>query len=147
MNHNIRKILFRNSDVFRKNKIKFEKIMLGNGNMIGGGNKIIIDYDNYNYIFEESEIDDNHYILYSKNDEDCVTVIISKEDQVAEIHSIGNYKSCLMAITNEGVGSTLLKITLKMLKKYKQKLGIKMIILTDNSLIRCKKMILNYLKC
>ena len=34
------------------------------------------------------------------------------ENKIAEIHGIGNYKSCLDDI-NTNVGSTLLKITLK----------------------------------
>jgi len=57
----------------------------------------------------------------------------------AEIHGIGNDKSCLHDIkTNISVGSLLLKITLKMFKKYHKKLNIKHVILTDNSLKFCK---------
>jgi len=49
---------------------------------------------------------------------------------------IGNYESCLVD-TNVNVGSTLLKITIKMLKKYKDRFNIDKIILTDNSIKKC----------
>jgi hypothetical protein len=45
----------------------------------------------------------NHYILYSKNEDDCVSIIISKDDRTAEIHGIGNYKSYLYD-TNQNMG-------------------------------------------
>ena len=57
-------------------------------------------------------MDDDYYILFSKDEkEECVMIIISKEEKSAEIHGIGNYQSCFMD-TNENVGSTLLKITI-----------------------------------
>ena len=81
---------------------------------------------------------DNHYILWSKEKEECIYVIFSEKDNTTEIHAVGNYQSCLYA-TNQNVGSNLLKITLKMLKKYKDKFNIKMVILTDNSIKKCDK--------
>ena len=56
--------------------------------------------------------------MYSKQDEDCIIVVISKDDKTAEIHSasfalakatvlkgrIGNYKTCLRD-TNRNIGS------------------------------------------
>lgn len=114
-------MLLRNSDLLNKNNIKLNNINnINNFQQKGGYNKLRIEHNNNDYIFEESEIDKNHYILNSKNNDECVIVIISKEDKIAEIHSIGNYKSCLYN-TNENVGSELLKITIKMLKKYKKK--------------------------
>lgn len=111
-----------------------------NNNLIGGGKTLSVSYNDSIYKFEESEIDDNHFILYSyeENPLDCVSIIISKEDKLAEIHGIGNYQKCLQN-SNTNIGSTLLKITIKMLKKYKDKLGINMITLTDNSIKNCGK--------
>jgi hypothetical protein len=80
------------------------------------------------------------FLDYEENPLDCVSIIISKEYKLAEIHGIGNYKNCLQN-SNTNVGSTLLKITIKMLKKYKNKLGINMIILTDNSIKICLQML------
>ena len=135
MNKDYRKIVYRNSNLFRKNKVKFNDIFK-NINQIGGSKKLSIKYNDHKYIYEESEIDDNHYFLYSKENEECVFIVISKKDKTAEIHGIGNYKTCLYD-SNQNVGSTLLKITLKMLKKYKDKFNIDLIILTDNSVKQC----------
>jgi hypothetical protein len=136
MNRDILRILYKNSDIFRKNKVKLDNISIIDQNV--EGNKLNINFNNHNYKFEESNINANHYILYSKEDDNCVIVIISKKDNTAEIHGIGNYKTCLYE-SNQNVGSILLKLTIKMLKKYKNKFNIKMIILADNSLKQCGK--------
>lgn len=103
----------------------------------GKGNKLSIEYKEHKYKFIESEIDDNYYILYTLDDKfSCVSVIINKEAREAEIHEIGNDKTCVN-LSNVKVGSILLKITIKMLKKYKDKFNINKIILTDNSIKSC----------
>lgn len=133
MNRDIRKILYKNSNLLRLNKVKINDILTIS--QTGGANILTVQFNHNDYKFEESGIDDNHFILYSKNETECVTVIISKKDKIAEIHSIGDYKTCLYE-SNINVGS-LLKITMKMLQKYKTKFDITMIILTDNSLKKC----------
>ena len=70
MNKNIRKILYRNSDLLRKDKVLLNKILLINQK--GSGKKLTIEYNNDKYIFEESNLDNDYYILYSKTDEECV---------------------------------------------------------------------------
>ena len=134
MNKQILLILARTSELLHKNKIQIHKKQI----QFGGGKKLKVSYNNFNYVFDESLLDEDHYILYSKNNEDCITIIISKSDKTAEIHGIGNFTSCLHE-PNQNVGSTLLKITLKLLKKYKEKFNIKMVILSDNSLKLCVK--------
>jgi hypothetical protein len=140
MDIKLRGILYRKSDILSrhvKNKITRNKYNLLFQQFGGAGNKLTVTYNDIKYIFEET-MDDDYYILFSKDEkEECVMIVISKKEKTAEIHGIGNYKSCIMD-TNENVGSTLLKITIKMLKKYKDRFGIEMIILTDNSLKRCK---------
>jgi NAD-dependent SIR2 family protein deacetylase len=131
MNNKIKNILIRNSDTFKKNKINFIKLL--NNYQIGGDKDLTISYNDKKYIFKKSEDIDDHYMLFSKDGDECVYVIISQEDKTAEIHGIGSYSSCLQE-TNQNVGSTLLKITLKLLKKYQDKFQIKMVILTDNSI-------------
>lgn len=133
MNKNILTVLFKNSDLLKKNKVKFNQ--LNNIIQSGGDNELIINYHNHKYIFEESQLEKNHYILSSKNNDECVYVIIS-DDKTAEIHGIGNYNSCIYD-SNQNIGSKLLKLTLKMLKKYKNKFNIDLVILTDNSIKRC----------
>lgn len=136
MINKIKKLLYLNSYKLRNNIKQYNNFITK-----GGGNrKLKIEFNNNIYVFEESEIDDNYFILYSidENPNDCVTVIISKEDKTAEIHGIGNINNCIR-YTNENIGSLLLKITIKMLEKYHKQLNIKKIILTDNSIKKCKK--------
>lgn len=46
-----------------------------------------LKYNDNKYVYEEI-INNNHYILYSHDDFDYVTIIIEKEDRQAEIHGI-----------------------------------------------------------
>jgi hypothetical protein len=134
MDNKLKFNIWRNSFMIRENKTQLRYFMV---NQTGGGtNKTFkIKYHNKEYEFQQT-MDENYYILYSIDEFDCVSVIIDKERRLAEIHGIGNYKSCLQE-SNENVGSTLLKITLKMLQKFKNKLGINKISLTDNSIKKC----------
>jgi hypothetical protein len=136
MNNKIKNILIRNSDTFKKNKINFIKLL--SNCQTGGGKDLTVSFNDSQYTFKKSEDIDGHYLLFSKDGDECVYVIISKEDKTAEIHGIGSYSSCLQE-TNQSVGSTLLKLTLKLLKKYQDKWQIKMVILTDNSIKKCHK--------
>lgn len=141
----IKKIIYFNSNIFKNISYnKFKKDFIIKDNLIGGGhNNIKINYKDIQYKFIKIE-SENQYILFSddKDKHECISIIISKEDKIAEINGISNYISCLkksnlLELTNTGVGSILLKITLKMLKKYKDKLGINKISLTDNSKKKC----------
>ena len=149
MNNKCRLLLYRNSNIFRLHKIQANNIfpiLAQKGGTIKGKKKLSIEYDNIIYTFYESEINENYYVLYTNyeehNPDSCVIIIMSKINDTkyyeAELHGIGNNKSCLHdSKTNINVGSTLLKITLKMLKKYHDKLKIRHISLTDNSLKFC----------
>ena len=158
MNDKCRSLIFRNSNILRQKKISLRHILpitSYNDGTINGKTRFTVEYDNIEYKFYESLINENNYILYNDynkdNPIDCVIIIMSKIDDTeyyqAEIHGIkmnalhsflwyqkkllfaiffhgiGNDKSCLHdSTTNINVGSTLLKITLKMLKKYHKKL-------------------------
>ena len=146
--YNIKKIIYKNSQLLRDNKISIKKFLnkksiyveskLNNfNNKQNGGGDIIITYNNNEYKYTQIN-DEDYYILYSKDEFDCVSVVIDKENKVGEIHGIGNFESCLID-TNTNIGSTLLKITIKMLKKYKKELDINKIVLTDNSIKKCGK--------
>ena len=129
MNSNLKLIIYRNSYFIKSQIFKLDQT--------GGGKKLTVKYENNKYIFEEAH-DENYYVLYSidKNPFDCVAIVISKEFKTAEIHGISNFESCMVQ-SNTNVGSKLLQITIKMLKKYKTKLDINYIVLTDNSLKKC----------
>jgi hypothetical protein len=142
LHYNIKKIIYKNSQLLRDNITPIKKFL---NHSLKGGGYLVITYKDTEYKYTQIN-DDDYYILYSKDEFDCVSVIIDKENKVGEIHGIGNFKSCLSE-TNTQVGSTLLKITIKMLKKYKQTFGINKIILTDNSIKKCgnKDIILSHM--
>jgi hypothetical protein len=146
MNDKLRLFIWRNNLIIKENIIhdvlnfketgkkplQFRNFLT---NQIGGGKKLKITYEDNEYIFEEA-MDKNYYVLWSKDEIECSTVVIDKENGYAEVHNISNYEACL-ATTNTNIGSTLLRITIAMLKKYKDKLNVKKIVLTDNSVKKC----------
>lgn len=132
MDTKLRLFIYRKSELVRQNKTQLRHFFT---EQIGGeGKKLKVTYNDKEYVFEET-MDKNYYVLFSKDEYDCVAIIIDIENKIAEIHGIGSYSSCLDDV-NINVGSTLLKITLKMVKKYKDKFITK-ILLTDNSLKKC----------
>lgn len=132
MDNKLKLFIYRKSELIRQNKTQLRHFL---ADQIGGGKKLKVIYNDHEYVFNEA-MDKNYYILYSKDEFECVNIIIDLENKIAEIHGIGNYTSCLDDV-NTNIGSTLLKITLKMIKKYKDKLDIKKILITDNSLKKC----------
>jgi hypothetical protein len=146
MNDKLRLFIWRNNLIIKENIIhdvlnfketgkkplQFRNFLT---NQIGGGKKLKVTYEENKYIFEEA-LDKNYYILWSKDEFECSTVVIDIDTKTAEVHNISNYASCL-ATTNTNIGSTLLRITIAMLKKYKDKFDINKIFITDNSVKKC----------
>jgi hypothetical protein len=132
-------VLYKNSTIVRNNKIQHKQIYYNYINKIGDSKiKLKIKYEDKNYTFEEFNIDDNYYVLYSSDELECISILIDKKKQIAELHGIDNYKTCINTTrSNQKVGSILLILTIKMLIKYKDKLNIKKIILVDNSIKIC----------
>ena len=63
-------------------------------------------YNDIEYIFFKSEIDEGHYILYSTDELECVSILIDRKNKLAEIHGIGNYKTCVITTdSNTSVGT------------------------------------------
>jgi hypothetical protein len=105
----------------------------------GAGNKkeFTIKYLDKKYIFERLHNDEEKLILYSyEGDNNCVVLTISKEKKAIVITSIGRFDKCVKGGLN--VGSHLLRITLKMVEKYKDYFNINKIVLSDNSIWKCK---------
>jgi len=92
MNKEKLQAILRNSDILKRMQIS--KLI----ELKGGGDRVLkIKYNDNIYLFKELELADNHFILFSQNEDlECVTVIISSDDNIAEIHGIGNYEGCLM---------------------------------------------------
>jgi len=109
------------------------------------GGTFNIEYKNEKIKFD-SMIDDDriHIFLTSLKDsrEHCIMIIIDKSEKVAYIESISNDKTNNCFDTPEfNKGFVIMEITIKMLKKYKDKLNITVIQLKDNSFIYCNKKI------
>lgn len=108
----------------------------------GSGNdqikKFSVKYNNYKYTFYRLADDKNKLILYSYDNKntDCVTLTIEKNKKSIVLTSFGKSQGCFKEETN--IGSNLLKITLKMIEKYKDHFNINKIILSDNSEWKCK---------
>ena len=134
--NNIYKYLYVNSNLFRLYSITARK--LSKFTQIGGGKILTIEYKSKIYKYEQGDLDDNLYVLTSDEGIECITVIFSKDLHLAEIHNITSDLSCIPNRTNQKVGTVLLDMTIKMLKKYKSKFNIKMITLQDNSVKKCK---------
>jgi hypothetical protein len=129
-----------------------------------GGGKVkdqlefTITYKNYKYTFQKLDKTADMLFLYSydKLNNDCVMLSIDKDKKQINLTSFGNRSGCFREEAN--IGSNLLKITLKMCedllentkyfliksivsletKKYKNKLGVNEIVLSDNSNYVCK---------
>ena len=98
---------------------------------------IKIKYKEDNYIFEQVYDTENMGILYSYDDVygECIILTIDKKDKSVIITSFGSldkgYNEEIEIVSN------LLKMTLKMIRKYKDKLGVNKILLNDNTIYRC----------
>jgi hypothetical protein len=111
--------------------------LINQSNTQYGGAKYNISYNDDIYTFEKINYD-NIYVLYSfdKLNNDCITITVDEENNVANINNInGDIKNCVTS--NNKVGTTLLLISIKFLKKYSKKLNINLIMLTDNSYKKC----------
>ncbi len=146
---NIRKILLENTVHGYYNNITTEqtKKNLKNFGLLekelnGGGKDLHINYNDETYTF--TKIDHPYssllyYVLYStnKNDE-CVVIIIDKELKIANINNISSDGlKCSNTIIKEQ-GKHLIKITINLLKKYKNKFNIEKIFIKDHTFISCK---------
>jgi hypothetical protein len=107
-----------------------------------GGEDLEVKYNDEKYIFKK--IDDPYskivsYILFSINEKDnCVVISIDKKTHIANIDNLSsNGLKCSYSVITE-VGKHLVKITIKLLKKYKDKLNINKIVLTDHSFLFCE---------
>jgi hypothetical protein len=152
------KYVYFNSKII-KHKYKSFTNFIKDSNLINqiGGNKLKVDYslsrgvythlcykidDNENtYIFEKDDYSDL-YILssFDKYTKHCIVVSVDKTNRIANINELnGTTDNCLKSTNIKNSGSHLLKITLKMIEKYKDKLNINVITLFDTSFKFCGK--------
>ncbi len=106
-----------------------------------GGTKpeFTVEFKGNVYQFYKNHLDDDIYVLYSmdpNDDTECVVIEVNSKYKKANIQNLSGIRKCVSPNINN-VGSTLLKITLKLLinlnKKNQNKYNIEIITLSDDS--------------
>ncbi len=107
-------------------------------NLKGGG--FNIEYKDITIKFDKIVDEDRITLYLSTIDEkdNCIMIIIDKDTNTAYIEGITNnkYNNCFNTPELNN-GKTIMDVSIKMLKKYKDKLNIKTINLRDNSFFQC----------
>ena len=109
----------------------------------GGGKNLTIEYNNELFIF--TKLDDEYttimsYVLQAKNkDFECVVISIDKELGHASIDNLSTDGIICSDKIITNIGTHLVQLTIKLLKKYKDKFNIKKILLTDHSSLYCNQ--------
>jgi hypothetical protein len=132
---------YRKSKTVTEIKKNYKNFTLLEKQLQKGGKNLKIIYKKETYTFDE--LDDpfstiKTYVLQAKDsDSDCIMITI---DKITGISSINNLTStgikCSETLINN-IGKYLVEITIKLLKKYKDKLNIKKIELSDHSFLYC----------
>ena len=150
LKNKIRQILLNNTVYkYKMNKTQYDTLKnLKNFSLLekqlkGGSENLTIKYNNEEFIF--TKLDDSQtsllsYILQAKNkDAECVIITIDKETNIA---SIDNLSTDSLKCTTQKiiyVGTFLVDLTIKLIKKYKDKFKIKKILLSDHSSLYCSQ--------
>ena len=125
-------------------KIDYKKVF-NHGEFIGGYKKDtieqFIDHGGvYTYkVFITDEIQDDivHIVVETDDSNECATIFIDKG--IAILHNMSYFENCAKeGLRRPGGGNKLLRFTLNLIIKYKNKYGIKRILLTDKSYIQCQ---------
>jgi len=139
MEQKILKRLYYHNEFLKKHFKTYSKFYNNINIQKGGG--FSVNYKNNKIDFESILEEDRMTIfLSSKNnsDEYCIMIIIDKSNNIAYIEGITNNKFNNCFDTPElNKGFSIMEMSIKMLKKYKDKLNINVIQLKDNSFIYC----------
>ena len=87
----------------------------------------------------------NFYVLYCFMDEPYDGIGILFKNNTAEIHVVDNYNLTTTICSNRNINSELLKVSIKMLKKFKNKFNINLILIIENWMLKYKDNKLNIL--
>lgn len=94
--------------------------------------------------FKKINKGDSNYEIYLSNnfdDNSCITIQINKKDKLASIHNISKEKlSCFnhADFLLKKPSNFYVEMSIKLLKKYKEKFNINKITLIDNAVINCE---------
>ena len=149
MNKGIRNVLLNNivlhynNNKSRKQRLKnLKNFGLLEKSLNGGGTDLKVEYNDEKYIF--NKLDDSYssivsYVLSSIDKKgDCIIMSIDKETNTGTIDNLSTDGiKCSNNLISD-IGKHLVKLTIKLLSKYKDKLNINKILLSDHSFLYCK---------
>lgn len=129
-------IIYNNYSMQLNDKLKNNLIQKGAGKV-----KLkYINFDDYEFVFEETEDRGLIFVkLYSHDDtRECIIIIIDPQINLSSIQGISSYPECVKDnLTQNGIGSLLLRASLEFLKQNKKIYNINRVILNDNSYKSC----------
>jgi hypothetical protein len=99
----------------------------------------MIKYHNVDFNFSSLHKGKNVYYHLSGNSTTCITIIINKDEQIANLYEINYNPTCFPKEIKEEFmsGTTILNLALKLIEKVKAEYNIKFITLKDNSSREC----------
>ena len=123
-------------------KLAFKYLSKNNTSCQVGGTASLYTYNNYKFKVDVNR--DENYITLSiishENEYDiCGTILIDQNDGLAAIQTVRRFTECTVPKFNklDGMGTLILSFVLHIIDRYKDKLRIKRILLTDNSTREC----------
>lgn len=132
--------------IYKSTKKKVDKLMriyyLKHGiNNIqrGGGKKYEEKYMDKTFELYVRKTKELYEIHVYPNPADCGIIFIDRESGIGELHSIGGSTKCAKeGLDKKGAGRFQINFLLNYLRDNKEKYGIKKLVLTDNSSIKCR---------
>ena len=103
--------------------------------------EFIVNFKSIDYTFNTYHDKEGiHYKLHqSKSDQECIHVLVDKNNKTCEIHNISYDSKCMpKAEMKYKRGKSLLAMAFKLINLIKDKYGLKYVQLTDNSAKYCK---------
>jgi hypothetical protein len=103
--------------------------------------EFIVNFKGIDYTFNTyHDREGIHYKLHqSKSDQECIHVLVDKNNKTCEIHNISYDSKCMpKAEMKYKRGKSLLAMAFKLINLIKDKYGLKYVQLTDNSAKYCK---------
>ena len=123
--------------------IKLDKFLIKKNikiNQKGGGN-LIIEYKGENINFKKYKDDKNNIEIYLRTldkKDNCIFITIDNNSKLAYINTINSsLGNCINSKIIDNKGSEYIKLSIKLLKKYKDVFKINKILLSDDSLFYC----------
>lgn len=106
-----------------------------------GGSNLMYEYRDYKFKVHIKFEDDELLVIFENHKDpqiDCCVLVVNNKTGIAIIQTMSNYSDCAIpSLPISKGGTTVLKAILSFVRKYKDDLHIKRIILKDNSIKHC----------